>query len=123
AKGAFVGITHSTTREQIQQAVFEGVSFAIRDCLELCPEKIERATVCGGGTRSEEWMQILANVLGTELNIIRDEGPALGAAFLAGGMFARLKSQYIITPHHTLVEYYHQKYLQYRKLYPVLKDF
>ena len=124
-KGAFIGINHSTSREDMQRAVFEGVSFAIKDCIELCPNDIKRATVCGGGTKSRVWMQILSDILETELDVIHNEGPALGAAILAAGtnIIKAPKSEYTVFPNKNTAVYYSRKYNKYKQLYPILKDF
>lgn len=122
-KGAFIGITHSTSREDMQRAVYEGVSFAIRDCIELCPDKIGRATVCGGGTRSKAWMQLLADILGIELSVIINEGPALGGALLAAGVDGEPQIEYTVKPDNASHEAYSKKYMKFKKLYPALKDF
>ncbi len=121
-KGAFIGITHATSRENMQRAVFEGVSFAIRDCLELCPNEIKKATVCGGGTKSREWMKILADILGIELSVIQNEGPALGGALLAAGKAVNPKIEFTVKPS-GLTEKYNKKYEKFRQLYPLLKPF
>ena len=122
-KGAFIGITHSTRREDMQRAVFEGVSFAVRDCVELCSDKVKHATVCGGGTRSRAWMQILADILGIELSVIKNEGPAYGGAMLAADMGKKPEIEYTVLPNSDLAEIYGRKYKKYRQLYPALKDF
>ena len=87
ASGTFIGLHPGTTREQMVQAIFEGVSFAIRDNLEIIKAsgiKIHESTVCGGGAKSKIWLKILANVLNITLCVPEaEEGPALGAALLA----------------------------------------
>lgn len=123
AKGAFIGLTHATKREDMQRSVFEGVSFAIKDCIELCPEKITKATVCGGGTKSREWMQILSDILGIELSVIDNEGPAYGGALLAAGVQKMPQIKYSVLPNRDLAEIYAKKYKKYKMLYPALKDF
>ena len=107
----------------MQRAVFEGVSFAIKDCLALCPEKIKKATVCGGATNSREWMQILADILSIELDIIKNEGPALGGALLALGKSANPIVEYSVKPNEASADIYEKNYLKYKELYPLLKDF
>ena len=123
AKGAFIGITHATTRADMQRAVFEGVSFAIKDCLELCHTEIKKATVCGGGTNSREWMRILSDILGIELSVIRSEGPALGGALLAAGISCQPHIEYSVSPDTATTEKYNKKYQKYKMLYPALKNF
>lgn len=121
-KGAFIGITHATTRKDMQRAVFEGVSFAIKDCLALCPKEIKKATVCGGGTKSKAWMQILSDVLGIELSVIQNEGPALGGALLAAGRKVNPNVEFTVKPS-GITEKYNHKYAKFKQLYPALKDF
>ena len=122
-KGAFIGITHATTREDMQRAVFEGVSFAIKDCIELCPYEIKKATVCGGGTKSREWMQLLSDILCIELSVIKNEGPALGGALLVSGVKVAPETEYTVTPDRSKADIYKKKYNKFRQLYPLLKKF
>lgn len=127
-RGAFLGLSHDTKRGDLLLAVFEGVSFAIKDCIELCPAKPGAATVCGGGTKSAVWMQVLANVLDTELFIINNEGPALGGAVLAAeasGSKIQITPDilYTVRPDPELAALYRKKYNKYRSLYPILKGF
>lgn len=122
-KGAFIGITHATSREDMQRAVFEGVSFAIKDCIELCPEKITAATVCGGGAKSKAWMQLLSDVLGIRLSVINNEGPAYGGALLSSGISPKIKIEYTVEPNVALTDIYSKKYKKFRQLYPLLKPF
>lgn len=122
-KGAFIGITHATTREDMQRAVLEGVSFAIKDCIALCPDDIKKATVCGGGTKSREWMQILADILGMELSVIHNEGPAYGGALLAAGITYPPKTEVTVYPNAEMTAFYDKKYRKFKTLYPVLKAF
>ena len=127
-RGAFLGLSHDTKRGDLLLSVFEGVSFAIKDCVALCPVAPKTATVCGGGTKSRVWMQILANVLDTELMIINNEGPALGGAVLAAEAAGSSISitpdiLYTVKPEPVLTDIYRKKYKKYRSLYPALKDF
>ena len=122
-RGAFIGLSHTTTREMLQAAVFEGVSFAIRDCVMLCPAPIKSATVCGGGTKSKAWMQILSDVLGVELHIIDNEGPAYGGALLAAGKHHAPLVKFTVSPDPARAAVYEKKYQNYRRLYPMLKGF
>ncbi len=122
-KGAFLGLTHATTREDLQRAVLEGVSFAIKDCIALCPNEIKKATVCGGGTKSRDWMRILADVLGVELSVIRNEGPAYGGALLAAGISREHAIEATVAPDPAKTARYEKKYQKFRQLYPLLRAF
>ena len=136
AKGAFVGLTATTTRAQISRAVLEGVAFAIRACYEVAKAnglQITYTNLCGGGARSATWRQIFADVLGISVHILATEqGPSYGAAILAMvgcGEYATveqatkriIKFKQVIQPQNTTE--YECKYCLYAKLYPALKTF
>jgi xylulokinase len=88
ARGAFVGLTLRHSKRHMARAVLEGVSFGLRDSLELIKGlgvPIEQVRASGGGARSPLWRQIQADVFGAELVLINvTEGAAFGAALLAG---------------------------------------
>lgn len=88
ARGAWIGLSIRHGKPHLTRAVVEGVTFALRDCLEAVRTlKVEIAEVraTGGGARSPFWMQMLSDVFGVRVNCVESaEGPALGAAILAG---------------------------------------
>lgn len=87
ARGTFMGITLNTKREEMLQAVLEGVAFAIKDSVEIAKSlgiPILRSNICGGGAKSPLWKKIMANVLNIPLDTVETEqGPGLGGAILA----------------------------------------
>lgn len=88
AKGVFWGLTHEHQRADLCQAVLEGISFALRQGIEVAENAGQLAnniTLIGGGARSEYWRQLLADITGKTLDYRQggDVGPALGAARLA----------------------------------------
>ncbi|HFO0560760.1 TPA: xylulokinase [Proteus mirabilis] len=88
AKGVFWGLTHQHQRADLCRAVLEGVSFALRQGIEVAGKAGQHAdniTLIGGGARSEYWRQLLADITGKTLDYRQggDVGPALGAARLA----------------------------------------
>ena len=136
AKGAFVGLTATTTRAQMSRAVLEGVAFAIRDCYEVAKAnglQITSTNLCGGGARSATWQQIFADVLGIPVHILATEqGPSYGAAILAmvGCSVYRdvaeateqiVSVKQTILPNPQNVAKYQKKYETFTKLYPLLK--
>ena len=89
ARGAFIGLTVQHTQAHMTRAVMEGVAFGMRDNFELMREvgltNIFQVRVSGGGSKSPVWLQIMADVLDSELVTINTaEGAAFGAALLAG---------------------------------------
>ena len=137
ATGMFIGLRPNTTREDMHQAVLEGVAFAIRDNLEVAKElgiNVEESCLCGGGGKSKLWQKILCNILNIKLNIPTfEEGPGFGAVLLAmvGAKeypdintaiekFVSYKDT--VTPDGELVKLYEERYQKYRKIYPAVKQ-
>lgn len=86
--GMLLGINHQTDRYEIARAVMEGVSYSLKDCLDLClragfsPAEL---VASGGGARSPQWLQILADVFNLPIKVSQSEEQAgLGAAIVAG---------------------------------------
>ncbi len=135
AKGAFIGLTHSTTKAAMSKAIMEGVAFALRDCLELAKDGgriFKKATICGGGSHSDIWVQILADIL--NLPIYKGSGSgSFGAALLAmSGAEGKslenicdsvVKYGKVFKPNPESVKYYEKKYQVFMKLYPALKNY
>ncbi len=137
ARGTFIGMTMDTSREDMTQAVLEGVAFAIRDSFEVAKSlgiKIERTKICGGGAKSPLWKKIIANVLNLKVDVIEiEEGPAYGGALLAAvacGEFTSIeeatskvvKVMDTIEPEEELVARYEERYNRFKKIYPAVKD-
>jgi len=88
ARGVFFGLTLRHTKAHLTRAVLEGVSFGLRDSLELMRSlgiSIKQVRASGGGAKSPFWRQLLADVFNTEIVTVNvTEGAAYGAALLAG---------------------------------------
>ncbi len=88
ARGAFVGLHLRHSFAHLTRAVMEGVVFSLKDCLDLVRGLGMDATeirATGGGARNNLWRQLQADVFGLPVHRSRiDEGPAYGAALLAG---------------------------------------
>ncbi len=96
AKGCFVGMDMNTTRGHMTRAVLEGVSFGLRDSLEILRDlkiPINEVRVIGGGAKSRLWKQILADIFKVEIQEINtNQGGGLGAAILAAVGAGRYKT-------------------------------
>ena len=118
------------------QAVLEGVSFGLRDSLEVARSlglKIERTKICGGGARSPLWKKMIANIMNMKVDVIEsEEGPALGGAMLAAvgcGEYPdvetiaakMVKVVDTVEPDPELVAKYEERYQKFRKIYPTVK--
>ncbi len=136
ARGTFTGITMDTTREDMTQAVLEGVAFALRDSLEVAKSlgiPITRTKICGGGAKSPLWCKMIANILNLKVDKIEsEEGPALGAAMLAAvgcgvyGSVEEIAEKMVkvvdtIEPDPSIAAKYDEKYAQFKQIYPAMK--
>jgi xylulokinase len=88
AQGAFIGLTHDTSKLDMLHAVLEGVCFAFADGVDALHQsgtKATEITIIGGGAQSAYWRQLMADVLKTKITFRKggEVGPALGAARLA----------------------------------------
>ncbi|GAG97699.1 unnamed protein product, partial [marine sediment metagenome] len=87
AKGLLFGLALGHQRKDIYRAVLEGVAFEIRKNLEVFKEigiEPKELKLTGGGSRSDFWNQIYADVLGiTCVRNVIEEATSLGAAILA----------------------------------------
>jgi xylulokinase len=138
ARGAFAGLTLRHSQAHLSRAVLEGVAFGLRDGFELMKGAgltgISQVRVSGGGAKSPLWRQILADVLAVELVTVNTtEGAAYGAALLAGvgagawpdvdtATDACVTLTGATAPQTATVEQYEPVYIQYRALYPALRD-
>ncbi len=85
-RAKFNGITIGHRRPHFMRAVYEGVSFSIREAFESVEEfrTVEEIVVVGGGTKSRIWIAILADVMGRDLVLLDTCDAAYGAALMAG---------------------------------------
>lgn len=131
ARGAFVGLRADTSREDMCLAVYEGVSYALRDCVEAGGVTVGSAVLCGGGAKSPLWQTVVSNVLGVDIYVTESE--QFGAAMLAMtgcGEYPDLLSCAGATVKKRLAVKYdpeiHKKYDKgfevYKKLYPALRS-
>lgn len=136
-RAAFLNMSMDTTREDMTQAVLEGVAFGLRDSLEIAKEAgitVASTRLCGGGAKSQLWRQIIANVLQIPVEILeQEEGPSLGAAILAAvccGVFTDVqegakhivKIKEVLTPKDEWMQRYDEKYDTFRKIYLIYRQ-
>ncbi|GAB4172568.1 MAG: xylulokinase [Roseiflexaceae bacterium] len=95
ARGAFLGLTTRHTLAHMARAVMEGVTFSLLDGVMIMRDlglPLGQIRATGGGGKSPLWRQMQADIYGAEVaTLAAEEGPAYGAALLAGvaaGVFA-----------------------------------
>jgi len=137
ARGGWIGITARTLRRDLVRSVLEGVTFGMRDAIEIMTRMnipISQIRASGGGARSPFWRQLQADIYKQPIVMTNaTEGPAYGVALLAGVGTGALKSvedackrcikQTVkLTPNRKLAARYDQLFEIYDKLYDDLKD-
>ena len=133
-RGAFLGLSTETTREDMTFSVIEGLCLAFMELRDqgLVPWQA-RIKAVGGGARSRVWVQTLADVLDTPIEQQDGEtGAAYGAALLsafAGGaledpasLSAGTKPGTLYFPQPDRTRWYDQKYQWFRRMYDAVKS-
>lgn len=136
ARGTLIGMSMDTRREDMTLAILEGVTFGLRDSLEVARSlgiEIKKTMICGGGAKSALWKKLVANIMNVEVEVpVSEEGPGFGAAILAAvgckeyesveaATKSIIKIKERIQPEPELVAKYEKKYQKFRKIYPALK--
>ena len=137
ARGVFFGLSAMHTKRDMLRAVMEGVTYSLRDCVEVCREmgvNVSDMMACGGGGTSPVWRQMLADLYGVPVGTVESkEGPALGVAILAmvgAGMYASvpeacdavIRTGQIQQPIAENIPAYEKYYRLYTQVYPALKE-
>ena len=113
ARAMFIGMSMDTTREDMTQAVLEGVAFGLRDSLEVARSlgiKIERTKICGGGAKSPLWKKMIANIMNLKVDVVEKTAAA-----------KIVKVVDTVEPDEELTAKYEERYQQFRKIYPTVK--
>jgi xylulokinase len=136
ARGGWVGVTSRTTRNMLIRSLIEGVTFGMRDALEIMRSMgidITQVRASGGGARSAFWRQVQADIYRSPIVLTNaSEGPAYGVALLAGvgtGVWSSveeacrqsIKQTQKVAPKAKSAAIYDRHYAVYDKLYDDLK--
>lgn len=138
AKGVFYGATLKHTKAHFIRAVMESLGFIILRNFEAISEMgidIKQLRTMGGGSKSEVWNQIKADITGKTLNVTysSQDTACLGAAILAGtaaGYFESVESavdsmvkiRRTYEPDPVRHEMYMKQYKKYKKLFDSLSE-
>jgi xylulokinase len=137
SRGVFFGLSAMHTKAHMSRAVLEGVSYSLCSCLDVLGEMgvtTSDMALCGGGAKSPLWRKILCDSFGVSVKTMEsDEGPALGAAILAGcaagvyssveeGCKRAVRDGEKLSPDATATAEYKKYYNIYKELYPALKE-
>lgn len=134
ARGSVIGFTDVHTRYHLFRAIIEGINFGLMDALytleKQSGKKITQLYVSGGGSRSDEILQITADMFGLPVKRIQThEACALGsslAGFVAMGEYrdfdcaikAMVHEKNVFVPNPENTKIYSELYREiYSKLY------
>ncbi|MEM7682768.1 MAG: xylulokinase [Planctomycetota bacterium] len=89
ARGAWIGLARRHTRGHLVRALLEGVTLTMGQTLSILTDDMDvpakKVLLSGGGAQSAFWRQLQADVYGKPCATVQtDQGPAYGAALLAG---------------------------------------
>ncbi len=138
SSGVMTGLRLETRRGEILRGILEGSVFYLRDCLERAETagiEVTRMCAVGGGSKSDAWLQLTADILKTPLvRPKQTEAGALGAAMLAAAgtqAFASLDEAVAamsaperdFEPRPAMSSHYDSHYVRYRQLWPLMKGY
>ncbi|MDR2740149.1 MAG: hypothetical protein LBB68_10025 [Treponema sp.] len=115
ARGAFVGLSITTSKKDISRAVLEGIGFNLKLILDVlehgstAKDDISKIIMIGGGAKGSAWLQILADIWQKPLAVPTyiEEATSLGAAICGGVGIGAFKDFSVIhrfnTPVKTIV--------------------
>jgi len=136
--GVMAGLRLETSRGDILKGILEGTAFYLKECVEsLPPTGIEIADfrAVGGGSKSDAWIQLCADIMGRPFVRPRiTEAGALGAAIMAGvgsgvfpsyeaGVEAMVSLERTFEPDPQQQKLYESWFDKYRKLWPFMKEY
>jgi xylulokinase len=136
--GVIAGLRLETKRGEILKGILEGTNFYLKACVDALPPTgigISDYRVVGGGSRSDAWVQLCADILGRPC--VRPqvaEAGALGAAIIAGVGAGHLPSYAAgverlvalgerFEPEPALHAAYGERFALYERLGPLLSDY
>ena len=96
--GYIYGITLATGKEELIKSVYEGVAYQIKTnimILEKVSGMLDEVRIFGGGSKSDIWCQIIADITGKKIvRMSTAETACIGACILAGMAVGTYESPY-----------------------------
>jgi xylulokinase len=135
ARGAYIGLNISHNKSHMARALMEGVAYHLRwisEAMEKVGFQIDSLNAIGGGCNSRVWVQIISDVTGKPLRIVRNhlEAGAAGAALTVAvglGIYSGMDEvdsligiSHEVHPDSNRWKRYDQLYHEYRGLYDLL---
>jgi xylulokinase len=136
--GVLAGLRLGTQRGDILKGLMEGVVFYLRACVENLSQtgiEIGEYRAAGGGSRSDVWLQICADIMGQPFTrVAQSEAGIVGCAVIAGvgsgkfssyedGVAAMVRLERSFAPDARQHERYQEHFARYRALWPLMRDY
>jgi xylulokinase len=136
--GVMAGLHLDTSRGDLLKGILEGVTYYLKECVDSLPPtgiEISDYRAAGGGSKSDAWVQICADILGRPfVRPAVTEAGALGAAIMAGvgsglfpdyetGVQTMVKLDRSFDPDLKRQERYRERFETYRGLYPITERY
>jgi xylulokinase len=138
SSGVMVGLKLETKRGDIVKALLEATMFYMCECVEQLPAtgiEISQFRAAGGGSRSDAWLQIAADIMARPFTRMKlSEAGILGAAVIAGvghgtftsfpdGVRAMVKTGKTFEPQSDRAQRYDARFAHYRRLWPLMREY
>ncbi len=138
SSGVLAGLRLDTKRGEILKGILESTIFSLREGVDALPEtgiRVSDFRAAGGGSKSDAWLQICADILGRPFTrVMLSEAGLLGAAVIAGvgrGTFpsyadavrTMVRLERGFEPDAQRVRQYQERYERYRRLYPLMREY
>jgi xylulokinase len=135
ARGGFIGLSMSHNKRHMARAVMEGVAYHLRwicEAMENVGFRINAFNGIGGGCNSRVWVQIISDVTGRPVRVVKNhlEAGAAGAALAVAvglGIYPNMdavdelvKISREVQPESSRWKRYDGLYHEYRSLYSLL---
>lgn len=132
SKGAILGLTTETTKEEIYFALMEAATFEIKQNIALIKSqgiKVNNISATGGGAKAPVWLKIKANIYGVNIKTLSTpEGGIYGCFILLNKalkiydsydeiIYKFVKYKNIMKPDKSLKIDYSKVYNKYKKIY------
>jgi xylulokinase len=136
--GVVAGLRLETSRGDILKGILEATTFDLKECIESLPPtgiEIVDFRAVGGGSKSDAWIQICADIMGRPFVRPRvTEAGALGAAIMAGvgggvfssyeaGVEAMVRLERTFEPDLQQQKLYEDRFEKYRRLWPLMGEY
>jgi xylulokinase len=138
SSGLITGLHLETTRGEILKGILEGINYYLMAVVKALPGtgiEIETYRAVGGGSQSDAWVQLSADMFGKPfVRPVVTEAGALGAAIMAGvgqgtfssyaeGVQMMVKLDTTFTPDPTNYQHYQKQFMRYQELVSLMDDF